>query len=597
LPETVVEAQDVWFWYHRDSADSPVLRGVNLKVEQGEFTALIGANGSGKTTLVKQFNGLLRPTRGSVLVDGMSTAGRSVGELAGQVGYLFQHPEQQIFSSTVREEIAFGPRNLGLAPPAVESRVDTALARFGLVAAAEQPPSVLGYGLRRRITLASLAAMDPPILILDEPTVGLDAAGRAETLNWLGELQTQGRTILLVSHDMSLVAGYADRVVILRQGTVIADGLPGTVFQQTDLLESASLSPPPILTLAQALRRQGLRGDNLTVDAFADEYLAHVRDRALPKPASRVDFQAVSGSQPPPGGEVRAERSEGHRGSSPSAASEGQPYTAAASAASGGVDFYVPRDSWLHRMDPRAKLWAVLLAAIVAMMFKQLAVLAALLSLSHLAILSARIPVSRLRWLWARLAPLLIMILILQPWFSPGPGPALIELGPLRLTWAGISIGLSFALRTATLAFIISVLLLTTDPTKLVQGLTKLGLPYSWGLTVGLALHHLPTTFALFTAIHEAQQARGWIAGRGSFLTRARSYLPIMVATIIAALRLSDRLGLALAARGFGYPARRSTLHSLTFRTRDWLAVLMAAALFAAMLVFRYVLGFGAEAW
>ncbi len=594
MPEIAVEVQDLWFWYHEYGT---VLRGVSLEVGRGEFTALVGANGSGKTTLVKHFNGLLRPARGDVLVDGKTTAGRSVGELARQIGFLFQHPEQQIFCPTVREEVAFGPRNLGLVPPTVEGRVDTALARFGLVAVADQPPAVLGYGLRRRITLASLAAMDPPILVLDEPTVGLDAAGRNETLDWLGELHGQGRTILLVSHDMSLVADYADRVIVLRQGMVIADGVPGIVFQRTDLLESASLTPPPVLTLAQALRPLGMQGDSLTAQAFADEYLALVRDRALPSSRPIVHVNAVTGSQPPSGEQGILEESEAHRSSSTGASSEEQPSTAAARTASGGVDFYVPRDSWLHRMDPRAKLWAVILAAIVAMVFKQLAVLAAVLLLSHLAILSARVPVSRVRWLWARLAPLLIMILLLQPWFSPGHGPALVQLGPLRLTWEGISVGLSFALRTATLAFIVAVLLLTTDPTRLVQGLTNLGLPYPWGLTVGLALHHMPTTFALFATISEAQQARGWIAGRGNFLTRARSYLPIMVATIIAALRLSDRLGLALAARGLGYPVHRSTLHSLYFRASDWLAIFVATALFAAMLALRFVLGFGAEAW
>ena len=167
----------------------------------------------------------------------------------------------------------------------------------------------------------------------------------------------------------------------------------------------------------------------------------------------------------------------------------------------------------------------------------------------------------------------------------------------MRLTWHGIADGMSFALRTAALAFIVAVLLLTTEPTKLVRGLVKLGLPYPWGLTVGLALRHLPTTFSLFTSVSEAQQARGWLAGQGTLLTRARSYLPIMVATIIAALRLSDRLGLALAARGLGYPAHRTTLHDLDLGLRDWLAVASALALFAAMLALRFVLGFGAEAW
>jgi energy-coupling factor transport system permease protein len=255
-------------------------------------------------------------------------------------------------------------------------------------------------------------------------------------------------------------------------------------------------------------------------------------------------------------------------------------------------DLYVPRDSWLHRLDPRAKLWGVLLAAAVGLMFRQIAILAALLVLTHLVLLSARVPANRLRWLWTRLAPLLIMILVLQPLFSPGPGPDLFHLGPIRLTVSGLLDGVSFALRAACLAFVVAVLLLTTDVTELVQGLVKLGLPYAWGLTVGLAIRYLPTTYGLFVTVSEAQQARGWMVGRGNFVQRVRSYLPILVATIIAALRLSDNLGLALAARGLGYPAPRTALHDLHFRLRDGLAVLLVTLLFAGLVVLRYKLAF-----
>jgi energy-coupling factor transport system ATP-binding protein len=269
MPEAVVEVTDLWFWYHESA---PVLRGVDFSVPCGQFVALVGANGSGKTTLVKHSNGLLRPKRGQVQVGGQDTAHRSVGEMARQVGFLFQHPEQQIFSSAVRQEVAFGPRNLGLSTDQVEAQVESALKRFDLVAVADHPPAILSYGLRRRVTLASLAAMDPPLLVLDEPTVGLDVPGLRETFEWLAELHTQGRTIILVTHDMALAAEYADRVVVLQEGQIIADGPPVQVFQQADLLARASLNPPPVMALAQALRACGLKGDSLTVQAFCDEY-------------------------------------------------------------------------------------------------------------------------------------------------------------------------------------------------------------------------------------------------------------------------------------------------------------------------------------
>lgn len=260
-------------------------------------------------------------------------------------------------------------------------------------------------------------------------------------------------------------------------------------------------------------------------------------------------------------------------------------------------DLYQPGDSWLHRMDPRAKLWAVLLAGAAGLLFRQIGVLVALLVLTQVVLVSARVPGERIRRLWIGLAPLLVLILILQPLFAPGPGPDLLRLGPLRLTLAGLSEGVSFALRAAALAFVAAILLLTTEATQLVRGLVKLGLPYPWGLTVGLAIRYLPTTYGLFTAVSEAQQARGWIVDQGNLLQRARSYVPILVATIIAALRLSDNLGLALAARGLGYPATRTTLHDIHATRTDWLAVAVVTLIFAGLMVLRFGLGFGAEPW
>jgi len=260
-------------------------------------------------------------------------------------------------------------------------------------------------------------------------------------------------------------------------------------------------------------------------------------------------------------------------------------------------DFYLPRDSWLHRLDPRAKLWAVLLAGVACFLFRNIAMLAGLLVAAHLVLLSAQVPPDRLRWLWVRLLPLLVMILVLQPFFAPGPGPDLLRLGPLRLTVAGLLDAMSYALRAATLTFVAAVLLLTTDPNRLVQGLVKLGLPYTWGLTVGLAIRYLPTAYGLFVSIGEAQQARGWIVGQGSFVARARSYVPILVATIIASLRLSDSLGMALAARGLGYPVRRTTLYEVRFGAADWVAVAAVSLAFAGLVIVRYGLGFGAAPW
>jgi energy-coupling factor transport system ATP-binding protein len=283
LPDAILEVSNLWFWYTDESM--PVLPGLDLAVAPGQYIALVGANGSGKTTLTKQFNGLLRPQRGQVRVNGQDTARRSVGELAQQVGYLFQHPEHQIFSTTVYREVAFGPRNLGLASAQLEARVEAALARFKLASVAETPPAILSHGLRRRVTLASLAAMDSPILVLDEPTVGLDAPMVRETFHWLAELHEQGKTIFLVTHDMALAARHASRIIVLHQGRILADGPASQLFAQPDLLARASLSPPPVARLARVLEPLGLKGTCLTVESFCTQYISLAQARTQPPSA------------------------------------------------------------------------------------------------------------------------------------------------------------------------------------------------------------------------------------------------------------------------------------------------------------------------
>ncbi len=222
----------------------PVLQGLDLTIAAGEFVALVGANGSGKTTLAKHLIGLLRPSRGRLLIQGQDSAQQSVGALARQVGFLFQNPERQIFSATVTDEVAFGPRNLGLPADAVGRRVAQALARFELTELASQPPAVLSFTQRRRVTLAAVAALETPILALDEPTVGLDAEARAGLLAWMHERHAQGVTLVLVTHDLALVAGHAQRVLVMQNGRLVAAGPPDVVLREHALLAQAGLTAP-----------------------------------------------------------------------------------------------------------------------------------------------------------------------------------------------------------------------------------------------------------------------------------------------------------------------------------------------------------------
>ncbi len=264
-----LETKNLQFSY----PDGPlVLGGISVSLEGGDFVAVIGQNGSGKTTLVKHFNGLLRATQGEILLNGEDTQEKSIGELAKHVGYVFQNPDHQIFSPTVREELAFGPRNLGLEEATIGSRVEEALERFELAPFAERPPAVLGFGLRRKVSIAAVYTMQTPILILDEPTAGLDLKNITDLMRLLGELNEQGNTIILITHDMRVVAQYAPRSMVMRAGELLAYGETREIFKQADLLRETQISLPQISELGRRLTMYGMRDDILTVPEFCEGY-------------------------------------------------------------------------------------------------------------------------------------------------------------------------------------------------------------------------------------------------------------------------------------------------------------------------------------
>jgi energy-coupling factor transport system ATP-binding protein len=222
------------------------LEDVDLHIAAGERVALVGQNGSGKTTLVRHLNGLLRPTSGRVLHDGGDAAGRSVAQLARSVGLVFQDPDRQIFAGSVRSEVEFGPRNLGLSGSALHAAVDVALAEVGLQADAHANPYDLGASRRKLLALASVQAMGTPVLVLDEPTTGQDMRGVRIVRSLVAGAHSAGRTVIAISHDMEFVARSFDRVIVLRAGRVILDGTPSSVFAKAawEELRSTYLEPP-----------------------------------------------------------------------------------------------------------------------------------------------------------------------------------------------------------------------------------------------------------------------------------------------------------------------------------------------------------------
>ena len=224
---------------------------MSLSLARGSFVAIVGANGSGKTTLAKHANGLLRPARGRVLLEGADIAPEPTARLARRVGYVFQNPDQQIFSASVRDELAFGVRNLNVSD--ADARVTRALEEFGLQDVADESPAVLGYGTRRLLTLAAVWAMQPSLWILDEPTTALDARHADRVLQVARAAQQAGATVVLISHDLARVAESAERVVVMSDGQVIGVGATREVFANAALLSRARLGPPPLTALAQRL--------------------------------------------------------------------------------------------------------------------------------------------------------------------------------------------------------------------------------------------------------------------------------------------------------------------------------------------------------
>lgn len=261
-----IRFEDVHFTYPGGVA---ALRGVSLAVEPGERVAIVGQNGAGKTTLVRHLNGIFQPSAGRVHVGDEPTTGRSIAELARQVGYVFQNPDEQIFAATVRGDVEFGPRNLGCAADEVTERAMAALEMVGLAGHADSHPLHLSLSERKRVALAGVLAMDTEIVVLDEPTTGQDARGVEMIAGIVESLAGQGRTLIAISHDMDFCAEHFDRVVVMAQGRVLADGDPRVVFGQATALERAAVEAPALFRLASHLgwRQRPLRATEF-VDAF-----------------------------------------------------------------------------------------------------------------------------------------------------------------------------------------------------------------------------------------------------------------------------------------------------------------------------------------
>jgi energy-coupling factor transport system ATP-binding protein len=249
----MIEAKDLYFTYPNGVE---ALKGISLTIQDGEFAAIMGQNGAGKTTLVKHFNGLLKPKKGQVLVDGVDVTKVSVASISRNVGFVFQNPDHQLFCESVEEEISFALRNFGFKEDVTKNRVTWALNLLGLTEYRKTSPFMLSGGERKRVALASVLAWDPKILILDEPTIGQDYQQKEKLRQFILQMKTQEETIIMVTHDVEFVAECNPRVLLMRDGKITADGEARRILTDPDILNAASIVPPQVAQIFLELSHQ-----------------------------------------------------------------------------------------------------------------------------------------------------------------------------------------------------------------------------------------------------------------------------------------------------------------------------------------------------
>ena len=274
----IIKTDNLHFTYQGDEKET--LHGVNLEIEEGTFVAILGHNGSGKSTLAKLFNGILLPNEGRVLVDGIDTTHEDkLLDVRRTIGLVFQNPDNQIVANVVEDDVAFAPENLGVEPAEIRRRVDAALRTVGMYEYRLHAPHLLSGGQKQRVAIAGVLAMQPRCIVLDEPTAMLDPIGRREVISTVTRLcRDEGITVVLITHHMSECIG-ADRLIVMSEGNIIADGAPREVFSQVELLQGEGLSVPATTQLIYELNAGcwDLPLTALTVDECADAVMAALR--------------------------------------------------------------------------------------------------------------------------------------------------------------------------------------------------------------------------------------------------------------------------------------------------------------------------------
>ena len=275
---SIIEIENAHYTYPGDDMES--LCGVSLSIEKGSFVAVLGHNGSGKSTLAKHLNAILVPNEGRVLINGIDTADEDrVLDIRRTVGMVFQNPDNQIVANVVEEDVAFAPENLGVEPQEIRRRVDAALKHVDMYDFRLHAPHLLSGGQKQRVAIAGVIAMEPEVIVLDEPTAMLDPKGRREVIETVTKLcREKGITVVLITHHMSECIG-ADRVIVMSNGSIVSDGTPEAVFSQVELMKSEGLAVPATTEIMYELNKSGfdLPLEALSVEACAKEIAKSVK--------------------------------------------------------------------------------------------------------------------------------------------------------------------------------------------------------------------------------------------------------------------------------------------------------------------------------
>ncbi|MBR2836625.1 MAG: energy-coupling factor transporter ATPase [Coriobacteriales bacterium] len=564
----IVEFHDVSFSY---DGENDVLNHLTLGIEQGDYVAVLGPNGSGKSTFARCIDALLIPDFGSVTVMGLDTSDTANHvAIRRSVGMVFQNPDNQMVTSVVADDVAFGPENLGNPQPEIAQRVTEALDSIGMLDYAQADPQELSGGQKQRVSLAGILAMKPSVIVLDESTSMLDPQGRADVLGIMKELHSRGITIIHITHSME-EALEANRVVVLNNGSVILDGPPKQVFSHEDELQALGLELPFALRLSARLHSLGIETScSPYINNLADTLIKQLgpqRDLSTPESikespdlldheSTAVPYTSVPSNTTSPAK---------HKRSGTKRIALGQ---------------YYHTNSFLHTLDPRVKLVLVAIFMVSVMFAKLPWGLIPIFIFLAVSVLCSHVPAAIIAHLCR---PLLIFVLLtfISNALYIRTGSVLFSVFGLPITSDGIITAGLLSLRIFALMLGGVLFALTTTPVaitdateKLFSPLARLGLPVQeFGMMTSIAIRFVPILSHEMHNIVNAQASRGAALGDGSLIKYPKALVSMIVPLFASALRHANELGQAMDARCYNGGEGRTHYHVLKIEKGDYIAI------------------------